>query len=259
MAYDINQRLYNLHHELLRHKLVLELILSTLAQIPLPLSLPNDETFASFVAGENGALLSVLQQCVLSPNFMTVYFWAPVCAGRSHLLHAACNEIAQRGQPVVYIPLKKHDQLTPALLDGMEQTSIICIDDIDKVSGQSNWELAIFDLYNRCLEINHCSLFITGNASPVELNLSLPDLVSRLEWGQVYKLNPLSDEQKLLALQRRAVLRGFELPDDVGQFLFKRLDRQMDSLFSALDCLDQASIRAQRKLTIPFVKEILSL
>lgn len=201
----------------------------------------------------------MLQQNLLSPDFNAVYFWAPVCAGRSHLLHAACNEMAQKGQPVVYIPLEKYKQLTPALLDGMEQTSLICIDDINMVAGQSDWELAIFDLYNRCLEINHCSLYITGNTPPAELSISLPDLVSRLKWGQVYKLNPLSDEQKLLALQCRAELRGFELPDDVGQFLFKRLDRQMDSLFSALDCLDQASIRAQRKLTIPFVKEILSL
>lgn len=201
----------------------------------------------------------MLQQNLLSPDFNAVYFWAPVCAGRSHLLHAACNEMAQKGKPVVYIPLKKYKQLTPALLDGMEQTSLICIDDINMVAGKSDWELAIFDLYNRCLEINHCSLYITANTPPAELSISLPDLVSRLKWGQVYKLNPLSDEQKLLALQCRAALRGFELPDDVGQFLFKRLDRQMDSLFSALDCLDQASIRAQRKLTIPFVKEILSL
>ncbi|MBA1845318.1 DnaA regulatory inactivator Hda, partial [Escherichia coli] len=54
-------------------------------------------------------------------------------------------------------------------------------------------------------------------------------------------------------------LRGFELPEDVGRFLLKRLDREMRTLFMTLDQLDRASITAQRKLTIPFVKEILKL
>ena len=77
--------------------------------------------------------------------------------------------------------------------------------------------------------------------------------------GQIYKLQPLSDEDKLQALQLRARLRGFELPEDVGRFLLKRLDREMRTLFMTLDQLDRASITAQRKLTIPFVKEILKL
>ncbi|STM09925.1 DnaA-like protein hda [Escherichia coli] len=51
----------------------------------------------------------------------------------------------------------------------------------------------------------------------------------------------------------------FELPEDVGRFLLKRLDREMRTLFMTLDQLDRASITAQRKLTIPFVKEILKL
>ena len=61
------------------------------------------------------------------------------------------------------------------------------------------------------------------------------------------------------ALQLRARLRGFEMPEDVCRFLLKRLDREMRSLFMTLDQLDHASITAQRKLTIPFVKEILKL
>ena len=57
----------------------------------------------------------------------------------------------------------------------------------------------------------------------------------------------------------RAKLRGFELSKEVGRFILKRLDRQMRTLFDMLDRLDHASIVAQRKLTIPFVKDILRL
>ncbi len=140
----------------------------------------------------------------------------------------------------------------------MEQLALVCIDNIECVAGDEPWEMAIFNLYNRILESGKTRLLITGDRPPRQLNLGLPDLASRLDWGQIYKLQPLSDEDKLQALQLRARLRGFEMPEDVCRFLLKRLDREMRSLFMTLDQLDHASITAQRKLTIPFVKEILS-
>jgi len=141
----------------------------------------------------------------------------------------------------------------------MEQLSLVCIDNIECIAGEAEWEMSIFNLYNRILETGRTRLLITGDRPPRQLNLHLPDLASRLDWGQIYKLQPLGDEDKLLALQLRSKLRGFELPEDVGRFLLKRLDREMRTLFMTLDQLDHASITAQRKLTIPFVKEILSL
>lgn len=188
-----------------------------------------------------------------------IYFWSREGGGRSHLLHAACVELSQCGQAVGYVPLDKRAYFVPEVLDGMEQLALLCIDNIECIAGDPAWEMAIFNLYNRILETGSTRLLITGDRPPRQLNLSLPDLASRLDWGQIYKLQPLSDEDKLLALQLRARLRGFELPEDVGRFLLKRLDREIRALFMTLDQLDHASITAQRKLTIPFVKEIFSL
>ncbi|CAM4183293.1 DnaA inactivator Hda [Serratia silvae] len=175
------------------------------------------------------------------------------------MLHAACAELSQCGEAVGYVPLDKRAYFVPEVLDGMEQLALVCIDNIECIAGDEEWEMAIFNLYNRILETGRTRLFITGDRPPRQLNLHLPDLASRLDWGQIYKLQPLSDEEKLQALQLRAKLRGFELPEDVGRFLLKRLDREMRTLFMTLDQLDRASITAQRKLTIPFVKEILGL
>ena len=155
-----------------------------------------------------------------------------------------------------YVPLDKRAYFVPEVLDGMEQLALVCIDNIECIAGDEEWEMAIFNLYNRIPETGRTRLFITGDRPPRQLNLRLPDLASRPDWGQIYKLQPLSDEEKLLALQLRGKLRGFELPEDVGRFLLKRLDREMRTLFMTLDQLDRASITAQRKLTIPFVKEI---
>ncbi|VFS52894.1 DnaA-homolog protein hda [Budvicia aquatica] len=165
----------------------------------------------------------------------------------------------KKGMAVGYVPLDKRAYFVPEVLDGMEQLALVCIDNIECIAGDEEWEMAIFNLYNRILETGFTRLFISGDRPPRQIDLSLPDLASRLDWGQIYKLQPLSDDDKLQALILRAKLRGFELPEDVGRFLLKRLDRDMRTLFATLDHLDSASITAQRKLTIPFVKEALAL
>ena len=103
------------------------------------------------------------------------------------------------------------------------------------------------------------TLIVTGCSAPRKLGLQLPDLASRLDWGVSFHLDELDDEGKLSALQLRAELRGFKLPIDVGRFLLNRLSRDMRTLLATLNRLDNASFRAKRKLTIPFVKEILEL
>ncbi|EOS96253.1 DNA replication initiation factor [Erwinia tracheiphila PSU-1] len=236
-----------------------EVLLNTPAQLSLPLYLPDDETFASFWPGENPSLIAALRCALQQEHGSYLYFWSREGGGRSHLLHAACAELSARGEAVGYVPLDKRTWFVPEVLDGMEQLALICIDNIECIAGDELWEMALFDLYNRILETGRTRLLITGDRPPRQLNLKLPDLASRLDWGQIYRLQPLSDDDKLQALQLRARLRGFELPEDVGRFLLKRLDREMRTLFMTLDRLDHASISAQRKLTIPFVKEALEL
>ncbi|MCC3705320.1 DnaA inactivator Hda [Rouxiella badensis] len=238
---------------------MVEVLLNTPAQLSLPLYLPDDETFASFYPGENTSLLSAIQTALQQEHGTYVYFWSREGGGRSHLLHAACAELSLRGEAVGYVPLDKRAYFVPEVLDGMEQLALVCIDNIEGIAGDEAWEAAVFHLYNRILETGRTRLFITGDRPPRQLNLGLPDLASRLDWGQIYRLQPLSDEEKLQALQLRSKLRGFELPEDVCRFLLKRLDREMRTLFMTLDQLDRASITAQRKLTIPFVKETLNL
>lgn len=235
------------------------MFLNTTAQLSLPLYLSNDETFASFYPGKNPSLLAAIRSAICQEHGSYIYFWSRKGGGRSHLLHAACTTVSEHGDAVGYVPLDKRTYFVPEVLDGMEHLALVCIDNIECIADNKEWEMAIFNLYNRILETGYTRLFITGDRPPRQLNLYLQDLASRLDWGQVYKLQPLSDEEKLLALKLRGKLRGFELPEDVGRFLLTRLDREMRTLFMILNQLDHASISAQRKITIPFVKETLDL
>ena len=100
-------------------------------------------------------------------------------------------------------------------------------------------------------------LLIAASTSPRELPVKLADLKSRLTLALIFQMRPLSDEDKLRALQLRASRRGLHLTDEVGHFILTRGTRSMSALFDLLEQLDQASLQAQRKLTIPFLKETL--
>ena len=98
---------------------------------------------------------------------------------------------------------------------------------------------------------------MAGSRSPAVLGIVLADLHSRLAGSLVLYLRPLRDEDKAAALRLQARQRGMEMSAEVGVYLLRRCPRDMAALFSLLDVLDRATLAAQRKLTVPFVKEVL--
>lgn len=176
--------------------------------------------------------------------------------GKSHLLHACSAYMASLGKTSLCLSFSELKHLSVEVLEGLENIDLICLDDIDVIASEQQWQQAVFDLYNRLVEQNK-RLIITGNQSAQQLGMTLPDLVSRLSWGFTEQIKSLADEEKIVALQFRAQQRGLLLSDDVVRFLLNRLSRDMGSLIESLDILDKASIQEQRKITIPFIKEVL--
>ena len=228
-------------------------------QLPLPIHQSDDETLENFYAENNLLLLNSLQKNFLQLHQQFFYLWGNKGSGKSLLLKGVCQHYLAQQRPALYVPLNKAQYFSPAVLENLEQQALVCLDDLQAVIGNAEWEVAIFDLINRVRETGRTLLIMSADQSPANLPVQLPDLASRLTWGEVYQLAPLNDKQKIEVLQKAAYQRGIELPDETANFLFKRLERDMKTLFNALEKLDQASLQAQRKLTIPFVKEILAL
>jgi len=234
------------------------------AQLALSVQLPDDEIFDSYLSESNSAIVSQLslfvENTLLSsskqPNCFYLFGLSGV--GKSHLLHSASAYASQLGKTSVCLSCAELLQLSVEVLDGLESIDFICLDDIQLIANNALWQQAIFDLYNRVLEQNN-SLLISGDQSAIQLGLTLPDLVSRLSWGLTEQLKPLNDNEKISALQYRASKRGLMLSDDAATFLLNRLSRAMKNLIDSLDVLDKASIREQRKITIPFIKDILNI
>jgi DnaA family protein len=229
----------------------------TQAQLPLNLGLADSALFASFVTGANSEVVDYLQDLQNTAVTPWTYLWGASGTGKSHLLQAVCHAAGARRQAAVYLPLKIiKDDVPPAALDGLETMAVICIDDVHEIAGRAAWEQALFGLLIR-MDPNHSRMLMTGRTLPAGLGLQLSDLVSRLNGGLIFPLRPADAEVKLNALLLRARRRGLIIPDRVGRYLVNRFGAEMTVLFDALETLDRASLAAQRKVTIPFIREVL--
>jgi len=228
-------------------------------QLPLSIRLRDHATFDNFSQADNQQLVSTLQRAAAPDDGDTtpLYLWGAAGCGKSHLMQAACHQMAARDEVAVYLPLRDYQLFSPEILDGMESLPLVCLDDIEAITGLREWEEAIFHLYNR-MQRDGSQLVVSANTAPQGLALVLPDLATRLSWGLVFQLNELDDEQKVMALQARAAAIGMQMNDDVARYLFSRTRRDMHSLFALLEGLDHATLVAQRRLTIPFLKEFLA-
>ena len=226
-------------------------------QIPLAIGLREKPGFDLYIPGPNNEAYLSVRHIAEGMQHGNVYLWGNTGTGKSHLLHAACALADEQQRKVAYIPLASYADLDPLLLQDLESRDLVCIDDIDRITGQAEWEQALFHFYNRVRD-NRNDLLITGSVSPQALAIELQDLKSRLAWDLVYHLGSLDDQDKIAVLQQRANVRAFYLPDDVAEYLVNRVERDLPNLIQLLDRFDDATLTEKRKLTIPFVKKLLN-
>ncbi len=226
-------------------------------QLPLGVQLRPASTMAGFYVGPNGALVAALEARATTAALPPLLLWSTPGLGRSHLLQGSCARATQEGRRAGYLPLAE-PWPDPAMLAGLEQLDLLCLDDFDRVIGQSAWESALFRLYNDIAERGG-NLVLSASAAPAGLDVHLADLASRLSACVVFQLRSLEDLEQGVALKGRARSLGVELPDETLQYLQRRLPRELSALCDALDRLDAASLSHQRRLTVPFVRSVLEL
>ncbi|MCA1769342.1 MAG: DnaA regulatory inactivator Hda [Halomonas sp.] len=226
------------------------------AQLPLGVGLRDDATFANYHPGSNANLVARLTQQLDEGGEPFLFLWGGDGVGRSHLLQAACHAASDRELRALYLPLAELGHFPPLMLEEIERLDLVAIDDLQRVLGRKRWEEALFHAFNRLRDAGK-RLVVAADAAPRQLPVKLPDLASRLTWGVTFHVQGLDDAGRLAALQLRARARGMALPDEVARFILHRGPRRLSELFEVLGTLDSASLSAQRRLTIPFVKQAL--
>ena len=224
-------------------------------QIPLGVRLPDRALFESFLPARNAQTLEHLRQVALGATSGLTWLCGPAGCGKTHLLQAVCAASAERTR-AGYVPLGAVAPLGLGVLDGLPQLECLCLDDVDCIAGQGEWERAIFAML-RELEDTGGRLVLAARSPPALLEWALPDLGSRCAAGAVFQLRVLDEGEQYAALQLRARLRGLELPEETWQWLRRRFPRDMRTLYEVLDRLDEAALAAQRRLTVPFIREVL--
>lgn len=223
-----------------------------LDQLTLGIRLLDEATFDNFFLGDNTEVVAAIKALADTARWGFIYIYGNVGVGKSHLLQACCQCVSPQ-QSAFYLPLGP--EFSPAILENLDQYSLVCIDDIETYAGNRVWEEALFHFYNRAIQ-NQTRLLVAGISLVKQLPFLLPDLASRLSSGLTYILKELTDSQKLAALQLRAAKRGFNLSEEVGCYLLNHYPRDMSALFKLLEQLDQASLEANHRVTVPFVKQI---
>lgn len=232
---------------------------NTPVQLSLGVSLRDDATFTNFYAADdnNRQVVAAVEAASCHTQETSIVVWGSHGAGLTHLLQACSHTASERGIAVQYLPLRDLAGYAPRdICEGLEALPLVCLDGIDEVCGNRAWEQALFHLYNNMRDAGH-RLIMASHTSPPSLAITLPDLKSRILGSVIYHLHSLDDAGKQVALQRRVKARGLQLSDEVARFILARAPRDTGELFLLLNRLDDESLQQQRKLTIPFVKEVL--
>jgi|TARA_B110000902_G_scaffold82068_2_gene97381 DnaA family protein len=184
------------------------------------------QTLDNFVIGHNAEVLTNIQHLLDgSADASFIYCWGLAGSGKSHLLNAAKN-------------LGAH-----------------IADDVHLLGDEA--QIDLFNTYNQ-LKASGGKLITAGLHAPSQMQLR-DDLATRLAWGLVYQLQPLSDVEKTEALKNHATELGMRLPDEVIAYCLRYLRRDLPTLMSVLNALDKWSLTEKKPVSVPMLKKLLQL
>jgi DnaA family protein len=227
------------------------------AQLPLALRWPGNQRFDAFRADGNAATVELVRAAACEGSPSAVFVAGPKGSGRTHLLIAACAAANEAERSAQYLPLaSRRDADLPTAIRAFGGSALLAVDDVDAIAGDAAAEHALFDLYNRCRG-EGATLLFAARVPPAQAGFGLPDLVSRLSSSAQAALKPLDERARRELLRERAAGRGIELDDAVVDWLFTREKRDIASLLGVLDRIDAASLAAQRRVTVPFLRKLL--
>ena len=212
-------------------------------------SVGAEPTLDLFIPGRNAELLDALRALEQPGGERCIYIWGPAGSGRSHLLEATLSNLARDGARTA----RANGADSAERFETSRGCDAVVVDDVERLDDGAQGH--VFTLFNE-MRARGAVFLAAGNAPPMRLPLRA-DLVTRLGWGLVYEVHPVTDEDAAEALSQHAAGRGFSLSLDVRDYLLARVRRDMPTLISILDALDRESLERKRPITIPLVRELL--
>ena len=223
-------------------------------QIGLPLRLKDSASLENFFVGENLEVIDLLKSLADRQMPRVVYLHGPRGSGKSHLLQAFCRRGLSDGRTPFYISLAM-PEVPIEMLDDLAAQGAVCLDDVDAVAGRKDWEEGLLNLFET-LAGQGGQFLLAGRYPPIQAGFLLADLATRLASGGVWAVQPLAEKDLPEAMRLRARQRGLDMPDAVINYLIRRVPRDPVTVFALLDEIDRQALAHQRRLTVPFVKDL---
>ncbi|MEM1243564.1 MAG: DnaA regulatory inactivator Hda [Pseudomonadota bacterium] len=226
-------------------------------QQTLDLRLSAQQTLENFFGKTNQKIAQAITSHIEQRKSTPIFIKAAEKLGKTHLLNAVMQQMKNSSNAAIYIACKDYLQMEPNVLDHLEQYDLILIDDIDAIARLTEWEQAFFHLFNRAIAKNR-QLIFTARLPANLIDLQLVDLKSRLQAALLYTLEAISEVEKKELLVAKAQQRGLNISAEVFNYLLANHDRSLPGLIQSLERIDKAALIAKRRITVPFVKKILS-
>lgn len=229
---------------------------NTPRQLPLSLRYPPDQHLDAFVAPPPGALGQLRALATGDEDWL--YLAGPHAAGKTHLALGFCAEADAIGMTAQYLPLAAMCGRLREALPLPHRKLRVALDGIEAIAGHRDDEIALFDFHNAARAVAAGVLY-TAREVPDALSLQLPDLRSRLSQLARVRLQPADDDTRAAILRGRAERRGLAMDDAAIDWLLKRVGRDLGSLTALFERLDRESLAAQRRVTVPFLRQVLGV
>lgn len=229
--------------------------MSAVPQMPLALRYPRDERLETFIGAPDGALAQ-LRAVAVGASQDWIYLQGATGTGKTHQALATCSSAEQAGRLPTYVPLAAVSGRVRDALEGLEHRDLVALDGLDAVAGDRDDEVALFDFHNRARATGVTVLY-TAQQAPGEMGLVVPDLRSRL--GQCVRvvLQALDEEGRAAVLRDRALRRGLAIDEAAIDWLLSHSGRELGGLITLMDWLDRESLAAKRRITVPFLRQVL--
>ncbi len=233
-------------------------------QSPLSLEIRVHQTFQGFIAAnpESEFARAALRRLVgfdrgTQQGDRLILVWGGPGSGKTHLATAAAMAAQQGGQRVAMLDVASDEAVNPQWLEAMHDLDFAVVEGLHRIAGDRDWEKSLFALLDRSILDGEARVVVTSRAPLAKLDIKLPDLVSRLEWGLHLPLRYPDEGTIRAVLQARADGLGLQLDRPVVDYLLRHYPRDLHSLIALLQQLDRESLAAQRRLTLPFVQSVL--
>ncbi|MDG2395519.1 DnaA/Hda family protein [Candidatus Thioglobus sp.] len=222
-------------------------------QLGLPISLDVKMLLSNFLGANNQSLIGFIDKLFTKKDSSVLFVSGGYSSGKTHLLQGCIFKALEQDLNAVYIDIKQ--TLPEGFLCALSDYDWVCVDNIDCLDSIQQQEL--FDLYNQ-IKHTKTKLIVSSSILPSELSL-LQDLKTRLSLAVIYVLEQLTDREKIALIELKMKDKNLEIDEKVYVYLFKYFSRDLTTILSAIDYLDQESLQQRSAISIPFAKKMLQI